>query len=144
MAYHHRGTKQVFEGGFTMTNAFENEELEQVQLQASKDDEAAWGTPIPTTNRRRLSAVVSVRFNPDELETIRGAAVEGNISEFIREAALKATVSQPKPWAVSVSLNSSVRQIGGSVVLNSVIQIPERTELQPNVVWELPPQSAIA
>jgi hypothetical protein len=68
-------------------NADEAAEIER--LHSSKDDPSEWGEPIAATTRRRLDAVVSVRFSPTELELIREAAGNRGVSKFIREAAVK-------------------------------------------------------
>lgn len=60
---------------------------------SDKDDEDEWGDPLPQrrTERRRLAAMVSVRFSPAEGELVRQvAAARGeSVSSFIRSAALR-------------------------------------------------------
>ncbi|HEU4396308.1 MAG TPA: DUF1778 domain-containing protein [Actinomycetota bacterium] len=62
--------------------------------QAHKDDPKEWGEPqpAPKSRRRRLVAMISVRFTPEEEQAVRRAArTTGNsVSNFIRQAALKA------------------------------------------------------
>jgi hypothetical protein len=62
--------------------------------QAHKDDPQEWGEPkpAPKSRRRRLVAMISVRFTPEEEQTVRQAAQETgkSVSNFIRQAALKA------------------------------------------------------
>jgi hypothetical protein len=62
--------------------------------QAHKDDPREWGEPqpAPKSRRRRLVAMISVRFTPEEEQTVRRAAQETgkSVSNFIRQAALKA------------------------------------------------------
>jgi Family of unknown function (DUF6290) len=62
--------------------------------QRHKDDPREWGEPqsAPKSRRRRLVAMISVRFTPDEEQTVRRAAQETgkSVSNFIRQAALKA------------------------------------------------------
>jgi hypothetical protein len=117
----------------------QDEETEAQGFQDSKDDEATWGEPVPPNSRRRLNAVVSVRFEPGELEVIRGAAKSGNVSQFIRQAALEAA-SQPASWSADPSFNSSVRHGGATVVVNSVIQFPDPVEGGMNLFWQTPSQ----
>jgi hypothetical protein len=60
--------------------------------QAHKDDPAEWGQPVPAPrpHRRRLAAMISVRFTPDEERAVRRvAAGQGlSVSGFLRQAAL--------------------------------------------------------
>ena len=60
---------------------------------AQKDDESAWGEPerAPRSERRRLAALVSVRFSPEEEELVREVAQRRgqSLSGFVRHAALK-------------------------------------------------------
>ena len=59
--------------------------------QAHKDDPAEWGDPQPAPKpSRRLAAMISVRFTPDEEQAIRAAAAAAgqSVSGFIRAAAL--------------------------------------------------------
>jgi mobilization protein NikA len=62
--------------------------------QAHKDDSEEWGEPQPTpkSQRRRLVAMISVRFSPEEERAVRRAAQQmgRSVSNFIRQAALKA------------------------------------------------------
>lgn len=47
-----------------------------------KDDEDEWGDPLPPrrTERRRLAAMVSVRFSPAEGEIVRQVAAARGVS----------------------------------------------------------------
>lgn len=74
------------------------DDKEIAHLQATKDDENEWGEEIRPTQKRRLDAVVSVRFDADELERIRDAAPDGNVSNFIRMATLKAAMDDDRLW----------------------------------------------
>jgi hypothetical protein len=63
-----------------------------------KDDPDEWGDsvaipPSQAAGRRRLASVVSVRFAPEELEVIRRASPDGNVSQFIRESTLRAATA---------------------------------------------------
>jgi hypothetical protein len=62
--------------------------------QAHKDDPEEWGEPqrSPKSQRRRLAAMISVRFSPEEEQAVRRAAQQmgRSVSNFIRQAALKA------------------------------------------------------
>ena len=62
--------------------------------QAHKDEPEEWGEPqpAPKSQRRRLVAMISVRFSPEEEQVVRRAAqqVGRSVSNFIRQAALKA------------------------------------------------------
>ncbi len=61
--------------------------------QAHKDDEAEWGEEVEPrkAERRKLAALVSVRFSPEEAEVVRGEAElrKTSLSNFIRTAALR-------------------------------------------------------
>jgi hypothetical protein len=61
--------------------------------QAHKDDPEEWGDPQPAqrSKKRRLAAMISVRFTPDEEDEVRRAArsKSKSVSQFIRETALK-------------------------------------------------------
>ena len=85
-------------------------EIDHYQNDGEEDGE--WGDPIKPSSRRRLDAVVSVRFDPNELELIRKVAPDGNVSHFIRNAALEAT-SRKEGWTVKFASNgSNPRTIG--------------------------------
>lgn len=66
--------------------------------QAHKDDPEEWGEPrpAPKSRRRRLVAIISVRFTSDEEQAVRREAREmgKSVSTFIRQAALKAAGHQ--------------------------------------------------
>ena len=76
------------------------EETEADRYDSDKNNEDEWGdAAIPASSRtRRLAAVVSVRFAPDELERIRATVPGGNLSQFIREAALKEASRHSALW----------------------------------------------
>ena len=63
--------------------------------QAHREEEGKWGEPIskPRSAKRRLAAMVSVRFSPDEEQVLRKyAEVRGDsLSNFIRTTVLRAT-----------------------------------------------------
>ena len=66
--------------------------------QRHKDEPEEWGDAqgAPKPKSRRLAAMISVRFTPDEEEIVREAALSANesVSHFIRQAALKAARSR--------------------------------------------------
>ena len=76
-------------------------------LQATKDDGDEWGEEIRPTQKRRLDAVVSVRFDADELERIREAAPDGNVSNFIRMATLKTAMDDDRLWLLDAGFVAS-------------------------------------
>ena len=76
----------------------------------SEEDDAEWGEAIRPTVRRRLDAVVSVRFTADELEAIRNIAPDGNVSNFIRLATLHVTTEDSSGWRFDVVSNRSVQR----------------------------------
>jgi len=82
-------------------------EAEIEHYQNSRDDEQEWGEAIVPKVRRRLDAVVSVRFKPEELERIREVAPDGNVSSFIRDATLKAIAPRVTHWVIEAPMNSS-------------------------------------
>src|SRR5512132_2196327 len=61
--------------------------------QAHKDDPEEWGEPqpAPKSRRRRLVAMISVRFTADEEQAVRRAARKtgDSVSNFIRQATLR-------------------------------------------------------
>jgi hypothetical protein len=71
--------------------------------QSHKDDPAEWGSPEPSrkASSRRLAAMVSVRFAPDEEQLVRNAARRAgdSLSGFVRRAAL--TAAMPS-WTIAV------------------------------------------
>jgi hypothetical protein len=77
--------------------------------QAHKDDPQEWGEPqpAPKSRRRRLVAMISVRFTPEEEQAVRQAAQKtGNsVSNFIRQAALKAAGHRGRGAAASSVLS---------------------------------------
>jgi hypothetical protein len=60
--------------------------------QEHKDDESEWGETVraPKGARRRLAAMISIRFSPSEVRLVRAAAAAlgESVSTFIRQAAL--------------------------------------------------------
>jgi hypothetical protein len=102
--------------------------------QAHKDDPEEWGEPKPTgkPSKRRLAAMISVRFTPEEEDEIRQAARSKgeSVSQFIRETALKqARSSSSKAPTVPISAISatSTGSFGGTsrtLAGNAVIEVP--------------------
>jgi len=78
--------------------------------QAHRDDEDEWGDAVEPAPRprRRLAAMISVRFAPEEADLVRAAAeAEGSsVSDFLRQAALERAAQEPLTvWAFSASLS---------------------------------------
>jgi hypothetical protein len=121
-----------------MTDEMQPKQTEEELLQESKDDPAEWGAPIPATRGRRLSAVVSVRFTPAELELIRDATADGNISQFLREAGIKAATSQPMRWTPTESTNTSSGRGANALLITANVEIADPTETSLQVMWSLP------
>jgi hypothetical protein len=102
--------------------------------QAHKDDPEEWGEPKPVEKprKRRLAAMISVRFTPEEEDEIRQAAQSKgeSVSQFIRETALQqARSSSRKAPAVPISALSSTStgSFGGTSRTpagNAAIQVP--------------------
>jgi len=113
------------------------EESEIEHFHKTKDDAGEWDEPIHVAQRRRRDAVVSVRFSPSELETIRSATTDGNISQFIREATLKAAASQPMTWSPVGTFGTSTGVSSGSFVIDGVIQISDPTQSGLNLVMDV-------
>jgi hypothetical protein len=89
--------------------------------QAHKDDPEEWSDSRPGQRppKRRLAAMISVRFTPEEEEEIRRAAQsEGkSVSQFIRETSLKqARSSSSKAVTVPISAipSTSTGSYGGT------------------------------
>jgi hypothetical protein len=101
--------------------------------QAHKDAPAEWGDPKPAqkSRKRRLAAMISARFTPEEEDEIRRAARSKgeSISQFIRGAALKeARSGSNKAAAVPISavFSTSTGSFGGTTQMvegNAVIEV---------------------
>jgi len=85
--------------------------------QAHKEDDEEWGSPerTPSRARRRLAAMVSVRFSPEEVALVRQAATERHqsLSSFVRQAALERCRVEP-PTAHITGQAVGVTAIGAS------------------------------
>jgi len=74
--------------------------------QAHKDDPGEWGEPEPEPKKkpkkRRLAAMISARFAPEEEELVRRAAAERgeSVSRFVRESALREARRQIPPGRI--------------------------------------------
>ena len=109
-------------------------EQDAAYYQAHKDDPGEWGEPKPAEKprKRRLAAMISVRFTPEEEDEIRQAAQSNgySVSQFIREIALKqARSSSRKASAVPISAISSTStgSFGGTsrtLAGNALIEVP--------------------
>jgi hypothetical protein len=112
--------------------------------QAHKDDSEEWGDPQPVqrSRKRRLAAMLSVRFTPEEEDEIRRAAQAkgASVSQFIRETALKeARSGSSKAAAVPISavFFTSTGSFGGTsrtLEGNAVIEVPGRQTLPTTVL----------
>jgi hypothetical protein len=87
------------------------------QIEAMRDDAAAWGEPTAKPERKRKSerrqrgALVSVRFTPDELASVQEHAAEAgtSVSGYLRNLALTAA-RQPivtGSWVPVTTVNAS-------------------------------------
>jgi hypothetical protein len=99
--------------------------------QRHKDEPEEWGEAqaAPKPRSRRLAAMISVRFTPDEEEIVREAALSANesVSHFVRQAALKAARSREpgmrvaSPSALSTTSTTSfpgtTEMLTGSVLV---------------------------
>ena len=102
--------------------------------QAHKDDPEEWGEPKPSEmpRKRRLAAMISVRFTPEEEAEIRRVAQsKGNsVSQFIREMALRevrSSSSKAPTVPISALSSTSTGSFGGTSRTpagNAVIQVP--------------------
>jgi hypothetical protein len=112
--------------------------------QAHKDDPEEWGDPQPVqkSKKRRLAAMISVRFTPEEEDEIRRAALTKgtSVSQFIRETALKeARSGSSKEAAVPVSavFFTSTGSFGGTsrtLEGTAVIDVPGRQTLPTTIL----------
>jgi hypothetical protein len=104
-----------------------DKESEIEHLQSTKDDENEWGEPVAPPVRRRLDAVVSVRFTAGELERIRAAAPDGNVSNFIRTATLDAISAHSNEsilnFIFSTSSSQNVRAVSSYSVFSSPSEV---------------------
>jgi uncharacterized protein (DUF1778 family) len=110
--------------------------------QAHKDDPEEWGEPKPSSKpkRRRLAAMISVRFAPQEEDAIRKAAsARGeSVSHFVRQAALKearsTSATPPLVMLHAQSMPSTGSTLASAEVVagNSLVQMGEgRTMAHP-------------
>jgi mobilization protein NikA len=101
--------------------------------QAHKDDPEEWGDPQPAqkSKKRRLAAMISVRFTSEEEDEVRGAALSKgkSVSQFIRETALReARSGSSKATTVPISaiFFTSTGSFGGTSQTlegNAVIEV---------------------
>jgi hypothetical protein len=59
-----------------------------------RDDD--YGEVVVPSSNKKLNVIISVRFSPDEIEAIRDAIGEMNISTFIRATMLKSVTPRPR------------------------------------------------
>ncbi len=103
--------------------------------QAHKDDPKEWGEPqpAPRSRSRRLAAMISVRFTPEEEEAVRQAALDTgqSVSHFIRQATLKEAGSRELHAemvplsALSTTSTTSLGETTETRTGNSLIQVFE-------------------
>ncbi len=82
--------------------------------QSHKDDAGEWGEAeqAPVSASRRLAAMFSVRFTPEELDAVRAAA-EGlgqSVSQFVRQASLQRAGVGPTVPITTTSLQEISRR----------------------------------
>jgi predicted DNA binding CopG/RHH family protein len=116
MGQHRRGVDKVETREGTMNSVDEHTLASQVE--AMKDDTAAWGDPEPKPQRPRKSeqrqrgAMVSVRFTEDELVAVqahaaqRGLSVSGYLRSVALDGAGRPGVSTR--WTGRVAANSAL------------------------------------
>ncbi len=89
--------------------------------QSHKDEPEEWGEPQPPAKPqiRRLAAMVSVRFTPEEEELLRAAAAKQHesLSGFVRRAALVACTGIQAAGAglPTLGTQSSTSGVGGTI-----------------------------
>ena len=116
MGQHRRGVDKVETREGTMNSVDEHTLASQVE--AMKDDTAAWGDPEPKPQRLRKSeqrqrgAMVSVRFTEDELVAVQAHAAERglSVSGYLRGVALEGA-GRPgvsTRWTGRVATNSAL------------------------------------
>ena len=111
--------------------------------QAHKDEPEEWGEaePAPKSRSRRLAAMISVRFTPEEEEIVREAALNVNesLSHFIRQAALKEARSRggsTKVASPSALSTTSTASFGGTMEMltgNILVQFCEPSPVTEDV-----------
>jgi hypothetical protein len=111
--------------------------------QAHKDAPEEWDDPkpAPRSRKRRLAAMISVRFAPEEEDEIRRAALSKgeSVSQFIRGTALREARSGANKAAtvpISAVFFTSTGSFGGTsrtVEGNAVIEVPG-TQTRPTTV----------
>ena len=99
--------------------------------QEHKDDAEEWEEAPPpshaaTRPRRRLDAIVSVRFSPAEQDLLRAAASRRGetLSTFVRSAALRATY-QPLVVTTTAAPLENVHVLGDPGVVVSRSPLPQ-------------------
>jgi uncharacterized protein (DUF1778 family) len=99
--------------------------------QAHKDEPEEWGEAEPARKpkSRRLAAMISVRFTPEEEQMVREAALNANesVSHFIRRAALEETRSRQVSTRVAsisaLSTTSTTSFVGTTEMLRGSILV---------------------
>jgi hypothetical protein len=110
-------------------------EIDHYQNDGDADGE--WGEPVRPSTKRRLDAVVSVRFDPSELELIRKVAPDGNLSTFIRNSALAATSREINGWSFTFSVNGTRPRDNGLTASSQDLASQSETTMV-LATWEQP------
>jgi hypothetical protein len=78
-----------------------------LNIQTVDDEVEEWGEAVPVKNSRRLSAAISVRFSPEELDLLKSAVPAGAVSAFVRTAAIEKAHSEiHSQWRLKFFTNS--------------------------------------
>jgi hypothetical protein len=90
-----------------------SETADATYFQEHKDDPGEWGPPekAPSSERRRLASMISVRFSPEEAAAVRDAAASAgeSLSNFVRQAALmRSAGASPTVQLLTGSVTSQV------------------------------------
>lgn len=93
------------------------------QLQAEKDDLSQWEEVSAPTKpgKRKLSAMISVRLSPDELERVQALAEESgqSVSAYLRSLALRDAAKDATRWTgKSQFVHIKVGQYASLVTVN--------------------------
>jgi hypothetical protein len=104
--------------------------------QQHKDDEQEWEEhPAPAARRpkRRLDAMVSVRFSPSEQDVLREAAARRGetVSTFVRTAALRAAHQAVPVISITQGTRSTQSIVSGPSIVPIVTSASIHSPLEP-------------
>jgi uncharacterized protein (DUF1778 family) len=111
-------------------------ELEASYYQRHRDDEDEWEeAPAPSVRRpkRRLDAIVSVRFSPGEQDILREAAGRRGetVSTFVRTAALRAARQAMPVVSITQATRATQSIVSGPLIVPRITSASIPSPLEP-------------